>query len=84
MKKVYLSLLFASLGVSVNAQNFDQEIDMNFDYLSSSVVLPKSPLKITPIFIGGVDSVATFDGDDQFTGYSLAKQNNDCFQSERK
>ena len=74
MKKNYiLALALASSVFGAKAQSFDYELDMDLDYLNSTSMV-ESPLTITPIFVGGVDSVATFDGGNNFTGYATAKQ----------
>lgn len=77
MKKIYLSLTLATSILAAKAQNFNKQIDVDFDFLSSTIVMPTSPLKVTPLFIGGVDSVATFNGSDAFTGHTTSKDWND-------
>lgn len=62
MKKVYLATLMScALYANTFAQSaFEKKIEVKkFDYLSSEILMPVSPLKLTPIFIGGVDMVQT-------------------------
>lgn len=56
------------------AQSFDKQLDMELDFLTPTAVMPESPLSITPLFIGGIDSVATVDENGNPNGFATAKQ----------
>src|SRR5690606_34755865 len=44
------------------AQDFEKQLNIQTDIYAPTVTMPVSPLTMTPIFIGGVDSVETADG----------------------
>lgn len=68
MKRILLSATFLALNFSVFAQEFDKQIVVNEAYFSQEVVMPVSPLTVSPLFIGGVDMVETS------TGQAVAKE----------
>ncbi len=80
MKKFYLSLL-AGCALSVNTFGqaaFERQIKIKeFDYLSSEVLIPTSPLKVKHLFIGGVDMVQTTATYGNPAGETVAKEWND-------
>lgn len=63
MKQLYFTLLALLLTArAVFSQDFDIQLNLPEDLLFPQVTMPKSPLTLTPIFIGGVSTVQTPDG----------------------
>ncbi len=76
MKKLYVSAAALLMGLAVNAQTeFEREINIKeFDYQTPEMLSVTSPLKVTPIFIGGVDKVQTTATYGNAAGETVAKQ----------
>jgi secreted PhoX family phosphatase len=73
MRKLLLSAAMGTAVLGLNAQvQFDPTVDANF--ISDVVVMPKSPLTMQPIFIGGVDKVKTTATYGNAAGEQTAKQ----------
>lgn len=77
MKKLFRSVV--SLGLiasSAFAQNFDVKLDWGTHEpaYGHKVIVPASPIKLQPIFIGGVDSVQTTKTKRAEAGVTVAKQ----------
>jgi len=73
MKQIILSTLIGAASLSATAQvQFDPSVD--FDPLTDVVLMPKSPLTMQPLFIGGVDKVQTTATYGNAAGEQTAKQ----------
>lgn len=73
MRKLIISAVIGSACLSANAQiQFDPTVDANF--INDVVIMPKSPLTMQPVFIGGVHKVQTTATYGNAAGEQTAKQ----------
>ena len=76
MKRIYLSLLLLTGSSLSFAQSFSANLDLDqeTDFIPDQVVMPASPLTLTPVFIGGVDQVQTTETYSNAAGTATAKE----------